>query len=275
MLIDEYNLNDNSTWAVLPAPYVDPSFDDALIEIAGRNDFGEPMLVRRWGCSYRDPQNADGALKYFLTNTAPTLSGFEYEDNGQAFRVKHLSDVPAHVLIPIPKYESHQLGERRWIIEQYRSAEFLKRSGRYELTHDTGETELRISCKNCGSGNLMLGTVSSKNSVCASSDPYERQCRDCGSRRMSVVDFREIKNERLLNDFPTEGCYDYFLRLQTENGTANGLYRPCDGKALDDIRAQWAHQQKSFGEQEIVRKKRNELNQKEVKRRQSEAWTNA
>ncbi len=261
MKIPEYDLDRPETWKPLREPYVDPSFDRALIEIAGLNRYGEPNLMRRWGCTWKDPQNASGALKYFLTHTSPTLKGFEWVQDGETFFTTKLADVPASVLIPVPKYESHQLGERRWIIEQYRSPDFLSRSGRYKDVHDTGESELRVSCKNCGSCATQ-----------ATDNEDERICLSCGSKRMSTVEFREIKNERLLNDFPERGCYDYFLRLQTEDGTANGLYRPCDGKALEDIRRQWAFQQLSLNEQEVEREKLNRMAARERNKRKNAIW---
>lgn len=257
MLVPEYDLNNPSSWTVLREPIVDPFFDKGLIKIAGLNPFGKPNLVKRWGCTYKDPQNAAGALKYFLTNASPTLRGFEYTLDGVTHFAATLSEVPTSVLIPIPKYTSSQLGERRWVIEQWRSPAFLRKSGRYQDIHDTGESEIRISCKNCGSHMLAL-----------TGREDETECVMCGSKRQSVVETREIKNERLLNDFPVEGCYDYFLRLETQAG----LYRAADEGALQALHQLWINQHKSFKEQEVDEQKLNDLAAADKARRINNIW---
>lgn len=285
MLVPEYDLDNEATWEVITDPGADPSFDRELINIGGLNQFNEPNLIRRWASTYHDPMSADSNLKYWIANKNPVLVGFEYavgytylNKSGRRVRVKSalkvpagvaftpimqaaatLEDVPPHILIPIPKYSKVQLGERRHIIEIYRSPEFLRRSGRYEQTHDNGEAEVTVSCKGCGGFNLK-----------PTGNEDEHVCLDCGSKRQSVVVFNEIKHERLLNDFPARGCYDYFLRLET----AKGLYHPADGEALEGIRRLWNYQQKPLKEQELDNEKVNQLAARGKNRRINEIWAN-
>lgn len=247
-LVPEYDTEDPQTWYPIAEPSVDSSFDKELIRIAGLNPFGQPMLQKRWAVSYIDPMAETDEPKYLYVVKNPTLIGFEFTDEGGTRFVKRLEDVPPHVLIPVPKYNNPKLGERRWVIEVWRSAEFLARSDRYRQTHDTGDSEIRISCRNCGGQMRRTGNED------------ERVCIVCGSKRQSIVETREIKNERLLRDLPAEGCYDYFLRLET----ADGFYRPADAGSLNIIRLVWAHTQKSQQE-----KNRLYLKQKEAEAQQA------
>jgi hypothetical protein len=232
MLVPEFDLEDESTWTVITAPPVDASFLEGLKEIGGLNPLGKPMLQLVWGATHVDPQSADGDLKYFLCDSPPVLRGFEFKMDGETHRVKSLAEVPLTVLIAEPRYESEQLGQRRFIVEEWHSPEFLAKSGRYMETHDTGESELTISCRNCGGGMKPTGRED------------ERVCVVCGSKRQSVVEFREIKNERLLKDIPREGVYDHFFTIQTKQG----LYHPADAEALEGVRRLWEWRKRSFKE---------------------------
>lgn len=249
MLVPEYDDFDPQSWFPIGEPTVDSSFDKELLRIAGTNPFGKPNLVRRWGVTHRDEMSTLDEPKYLYVVKNPTLIGFEFKDeNGEQCFVKRLEDVPANVLIPVPKYNNPKLGERRWIIEVWRSAEFLARSDRYRETHDTGDSETAISCRNCGSGMLRL-----------TGREDERECVICGSRRQSVVETREIKNERIFRDFPAEGCYDYFLKLET----ASGLYHPANGGALGAIHDLWTFTQKSLKEKNKLYAKQAEEEKKQ------------
>jgi hypothetical protein len=228
-MIPEYDDKDPSTWEVINQPSVDPVLLKRLTEVGGLNPFGEPVLQLRWGVTYQDPQTLADEPKYLYVVKEPTLIGFEYKDNGETKFVKKLEEVPAHVLIPVPKYNDVKLGERRWIVEQWRSAEFLQKSNRYKFTHDNGDAEIKVSCKNCGGP------------VRATGREDERRCVLCGSTRVSVVEFNEIKHERLLHDLPRKGCWDFFMRLETPEGK----YRPFDGEALLTIEQEWRRRQRS------------------------------
>jgi DNA-directed RNA polymerase subunit RPC12/RpoP len=235
--VPDYDLSNPATWVVIQAPSVDPSFERGLVEIAGPNPFGRPVLRLVWGATHRDGQATDGGLKYYLCTTEPTLCGFEFSDGGEQRFVKRLEDVPTHVLIPVPKYEAHQLGERRFFVEQWRSAEFLRRSGRYRQTWEGAQTTTYFECRNCGSfvpappetAGLDIG----------------RQCPSCGSRRVSPVDVRADAEGPLLKPLPAEGAYDYFCRVQN----ADGSYRHPDGEVLQEIAREWRRREgQTFGE---------------------------
>lgn len=229
----DYDLANEATWTVMEAPPVDPSWIEQLTRIGGLNPFKQPMLVWRWGATYRDPMAVDNGLKYWLCNRESTLMGFEYTDPATQEKVfvKREAEVPSTVLIAVPKYTGQiQLGERRIIIEQWRSPEFLARSGRYQETMllDPGKTYEWYFCRNC---NWSL--------VCNGPDTEPQPCPRCGSHRYYQRTHREEGDGRLLRSFPREGCYDYFLRLENELGEP----LPPDANALRQIAAAWAAQQ--------------------------------
>lgn len=236
--VPEYDLRNPATWTVVREAEVwseseAAAFQAELVRIAGLNPFGKPNLVIRWAVTYEDPMMPDGRPKYYLSTNEPTLAGFHYRGPaGETVTVKDLADVPAHVLIAEPFYEETHLGERKFVVEQWRSADFLARSGRYRETHDTGEGYQTVACRNCGGRMQETGRED------------ERACVECGSRRQSVVEHREIKSERLLNDLPAEGCYDFFMRLELPGDK----FRPADAVALADIEREWRERQKPFAE---------------------------
>lgn len=121
-----------------------------------------------------------------------------------------------------------QLGERRWFLEVWRSPEFLKRSGRYKIINDSDTVQEFYFCKACdaeitcdASALAVLGSVPS--------------CPKCGSNRVRTEMDREMGKGQLLQEFPSEGCYDYWLRLERANLT----YHPPDGEALKAVTEIW------------------------------------
>ena len=119
-------------------------------------------------------------------------------------------------------------GERRWFIEIWRSPEFLKRSGRYVQVFDVDKVTEFYFCKACDAEIkvsretlLHLGAVPN--------------CEACGSNRSYMREERESSAGRLLRDFPTEGCYDYWLRLERADHT----YFPLNKDALRICKALW------------------------------------
>lgn len=115
-----------------------------------------------------------------------------------------------------------QFGERRFFIEIWRSPEFLVRSGRYKVLSDSGTVKDFYFCKGCHAELAMVA------------DGPER-CSKCGSVRNYLRQVRESGEGRLLCDFPAEGCYDYWLRLERANLT----YHPPDNEILTIARALW------------------------------------
>lgn len=113
MLIDEYDLTREST--LVPIRESELSHDEIkwfraeLKDIAGTNPFGGQNLELRWAGDYRDPMQVTDGLKYL-----------DFVHNGV------------------------ELGERRFIVEIWRSPQFLEDSERYQLTsiQDTDGTKL-------------------------------------------------------------------------------------------------------------------------------------
>ncbi len=149
-------------------------------------------------------------------------------------------------------HQGLQLGERRWFIEVYRSPAFLKRSDRYRVTRapDTVrefyfcracETEIKCSPETL----QLLGSVP--------------PCPVCGSNRSRTELVRESGEGKLLNDFPVDGCYDYWLRLEYADLT----YHPPDAKVLKFIEALWEFEKNPDNLREA-----NEQSDLEMQRRQ-------
>lgn len=241
---EDYDLDNEATWIEMESPTVDSSWADCLTRIGGRNPFKKPNLVWRWGATYRDPMSVDNGIKYWLCNRPRTLIGFEFTDpvTTMTLMVKKLDEVPPGVLVTVPKYNGEddgsgyvQLGQRRIIIEQWRSPAFLARSRRYSATmlREPDSVQEFFFCKPCGDEPLLVG------------DDGPDPCQKCGSTRHYVREVRET-GEKLLRSFPSEGCYDCFLIL--ENGEGGPM--PPDANALGWIEKLWNEQKtKSLREQ--------------------------
>lgn len=229
----DYHPTDKSKWTVLPAPDVSASWVAALTKIAGLNPYGQPVLVWRWGATYADPMSMDGGLKYWLANTEPTLSHFEFTDpiTGMLLSVKRDVDIPPAILIAQPKYTHTELGERRIIIERWRSREFLARSGRYTEASvmDNGDSDDYAFCRNCHT------------ELTIPLDGKLQPCVNCGSKRHYVKTEREAGHGQLLKTNPAEGCYDFLLRLENQLGEP----MEADALALRNIEHLWRETQKS------------------------------
>lgn len=125
-------------------------------------------------------------------------------------------------------YGGTQLGERRFFIEVWRSPEFLKRSGRYKIINDSDTVQEFYFCKACDTRiNCDAKALEVLGSVPA--------CPKCGSTRSRTELIREMGKGQLLQEFPSEGCYDYFIRLERANLT----YHPPDGEALKAVTEIW------------------------------------
>jgi hypothetical protein len=112
------------------------------------------------------------------------------------------------VIVATPKYKTVELGERRFIIEVWRSPQFLAASNRYTeaSTRDDGESTEYFFCRNCGS------------ELPAKPQTGPEPCQNCGSKRHCVQEMREAGEGQLLHTNPTEGCYDFFCRLESTTG---------------------------------------------------------
>lgn len=261
----EYNLDEPSTWTVIEKRAVlseseEQAIQDELISIAGLNPFGKPILEMRWAVTYLDPMLFDDKPKYYLSSNDPVLIGRGYRDDQGTFQaVEKIEDVPADKLY-IPLYSETHLGERRFIVERWRSAEFLKASGRFQQTRDNGTVLTYFKCRSCG-----LHVPTPPELVNAD---VERVCLSCGSKRVSPVDIREEGEGKLMRDLPREGCYDYFLRLQRKDGT----YHPPDARALAGIRELWVKHQRSFSEKDADIKQSRKTDLEIAKQARREIW---
>src|SRR5688572_19569292 len=142
---------------------VDAAFAEELTRIGGTNDRGEPILRCVWGATAQVWEAGGWCLKY-VTASPAVLVGFEYVEDGTLVFVERLADVPL-TIIAAPVYRSEEKGEERWIIERWRSPEFLATTGRFTARHDPAT------------------------------------------------------GEELIRELPTEGHYDFFMRLQNTDGT--------------------------------------------------------
>lgn len=194
MLIPEYNLS--LPTIITESEVVDSEakwFRKELKRIAGKNRFGRQNLELRWAVTHLDPMQSTEQVKYL-----------DFEHHGT------------------------QYGERRFIIEIWRSPEFLKRSHRYETVLEPDTVKEFYFCKACDTEIIsnpealeMLGGLP--------------PCPKCASTRVRTELIRETGGGRLLNEFPSAGCYDYWLRLERADHT----YHPPDGEALAVVRALW------------------------------------
>lgn len=189
-------------------------FRRQLKRVAGRNPFGGQVLELRWGPTYCDVMAVE----------PDTIKYLDFMQHGR------------------------QYGERRWLIEIWRSPEFLERSGRYKVINDSDTVTERYSCKaceteiKCSAETLnLLGAVP--------------PCPACGSHRSRTELIRERGAGQLLQEFPRKGCYDYWLRLERANLT----YHPPDGEALQVIKALWRWEQMPQNERDALEQADREL----------------
>lgn len=222
----DYDLDNPSSWEVMPAPPIDPSFTEGLTRLAGLNPFGKPMLRCVWGGTQRDEMAVDNGLKYFIGRKDRTLEGFVFTCpvTGMELMVAKMEDVPAAVVVAVPKYsEPVDLGERRWMIEIWRSQEFLTRSGRYtEATaYDNGGSTDYVFCRRCDT------------ELAQNEEPPP--CPNCGYTQYYIRTERDEGEGQLLRIGAPEGAYDCFLRLE------NALGEPmaADARALRLIEVGW------------------------------------
>ena len=176
------------------APSEQAWFRRQLKRIAGRNPFGGQNLELRWGVTYIDP----------MAYEPNTIKYLDFSHNGK------------------------QYGERRWIIEIWRSPEFLQRSGRYKIIRDSDTVVERYFCKACDEE---IQTSTATLQLLGAVPP----CPKCGSSRSRTELIREMGKGQLLQEFPAQGCYDYWLRLER----ADLSYHPLDNEAIRAVEQIW------------------------------------
>lgn len=164
MLIEEYDLTRDST--LIPIREDELSRDEIkwfraeLKAIAGENPHGGQNLELRWAGDYHDPMSTSDQLKYL-----------DFVHSGV------------------------ELGERRFIVEIWRSPQFLENSGRYQL-----------------------------------------------------ASIQDTDGTKLLKTIQSQGCYDYWLRLERANLT----FHPLDKEAVAVCRALWQYEQMSQFQRDVL-----------------------
>lgn len=209
-------------------PSCSPEFQNALIEIAGLNPFGQPILRCVDGRTAQKWEAGEWHLRY-LQEEQDIPVGYEYQtEDGPTF-VKYLHEVPEGS-IPVAKVKRVEYGQQFHFIERWRDPEFLKATGRFSTVIDPGETVTFFECRGCGA---FVPTDPKTHNL-----DIERKCLRCGSNRVSPRDIKELGDGRLLPDLPSEGYYDYYAKLERKDGS----YHPADGEALLVIRAMWNYE---------------------------------
>jgi hypothetical protein len=159
-------------------------FIDGLTAIGGLNPFGQPMLRCVDGEREETWEAGGWHLKY--TVLTPSRTVYEYRDGeGKPQLASGPDAVPAGRIF-VQREHQDEVGEERLIIERWRSAEFLAKSGRF-----------------------------------------------------SELIRRDADGTELLRELPAEGHYDFFMRLQRQDGTPH----PPDDAALEMVRALWKYEQ--------------------------------
>lgn len=146
-----------------------------------------------------------------------------------------------------------QYGERRWFIEIWRSPEFLKRSGRYRQVFDQDRVQEFYFCKAC---DTEIKASPETLALLGTTPP----CSKCGSSRSYTREIRETNEGRLLKDFPTRGCYDYWLRLERADLT----YHPLNNEALKVCRALWVWEQTPLNERNAIEQADREIERRKM-----------
>jgi hypothetical protein len=144
-------------------------------------------------------------------------------------------------------------GERRFFIEMWRSPEFLKRSGRYKVINDPDTVTEFYFCKAC------------ETEIKCSREALEQlgsvpPCPQCGSNRSRTELIREPGKGQLLCEFPREGCYDYWFRVERANLT----YHAPDQEVLAFVKERWKFEQMSQTERDALQQADDELNRRQV-----------
>jgi hypothetical protein len=75
---------------------------------------------------------------------------------------------------------------------------------------------------------------------------------------------RKAGEGQLLQPFPSEGCYDYWLRLERANLT----YHPPDGEALEVIRALWEWEQTPQNQRDALEQANREIERRQMIQRE-------
>lgn len=235
----EYDLNNPATWVVYQEPPCEPLFDEELLRIGGKNPNGDPMLVKRWGATYRNK----GVLVYKLCDTEPTLIGHQFRDpqSGEMREVSlgQLDQIPQGT-ISVPLYRGIELGELRWIIERWVSPDDLETMGYFDESLRYQPTETDFGREAFHEFRAMVET---------GEDPEKALMRV----ENQVDRLRNLETDQELKTYfdpawRTKGDYQFFFRLERKNG----MYHAPDGEALEAIAAMWEYHQTTTPAQRLA-----------------------
>lgn len=140
----EYNPREGGRWWKKITPTIEPFFQQGLIEVAGLNPFGEPILKISWAGTLLHDYTEKPQLKYKLT--AKRVRGYYYQNMRNETKWIKSMNIAEHSLDPEiralnPKefaidYAEMELGRLRWVIEEWESPESLRAKGRFTKLHD-------------------------------------------------------------------------------------------------------------------------------------------
>jgi hypothetical protein len=233
----EYDLEKPETWIVYPEPPTDPGFDRELLAIGDRNPHGAPMLVRRWGATYR----SKGQLVYKIYEGEPIKAGYHYKDpdTGETVRVEFEKEAPRNAIV-LPYWESLELGELRHIIERWVSPDDLAKQGYFDPALRAATLEEGVSPALKGeAGRELRAMVKAGEPVGRAIAKVESQLDRARASASGIVELDQDTMTYFDPAWRTRGDYQFFFRLERPNGT----YHPADGEALEAIRMIWKYNQ--------------------------------
>lgn len=117
-------------------PGCQSDFEESLALIGGLNPFGQPVLRRVWGGTAEKWEGGGWCLRYPASGK-PDL-GYEYRDeNGDTQFTWRLDEVPNNAIpLVVSRQRKSETGDEYHYIERWRSAEFLKSTGRFTVIRD-------------------------------------------------------------------------------------------------------------------------------------------
>ncbi len=132
-------------WWLKEVPVADPAFQKRLIEFAGLNPHGQPILRLSWAGTLLHDYTVKPQLKYKITYN--WIRGYWYikKDGTTGYTYSMNKAVDAKIPHEFhPKIEQIPLGRLRWIVEEWESPESLRKKGRFQkLTDAEGNRILR------------------------------------------------------------------------------------------------------------------------------------
>jgi hypothetical protein len=136
----EHDENDSSTWRRFSAQEVPNWVQKDLIEIAGLNPHGQPILRCVWAADIPSDRTERFQLKYSCGYSTATVNGYKYRDGEDWKFIQNLEDLPNDVMV-LPDVRREELGLPRFVIEEWQSPEKLERARRYRNRYSEGELE--------------------------------------------------------------------------------------------------------------------------------------